>query len=139
MSYINKRRQRVNEGELRCEALVRYLEETNSPKIVWISEDGTGIVPRISYENSSRKLVGLVLPIELKTGMPIVDSFIPQNAEDIAVQMNGTKSTTAYIIMAQPIKEGVAPFVLQIFGTDNTFKTEHMFHRWIHTKQELSK
>lgn len=139
MSYINKKRKIIKEGELRCKELAKYLEETNSPKVIWISEDGTGIIPKVSYENSSGKLVGLVLPFDLTTGMPITESFIPQNANEIAVQLKEAKSTTAYIIMAQPIKMGVSPFVLQIFGTDNTFKTGHMLQRWTYIKKELSK
>lgn len=138
-NYINKKRQTLIEGELRCEALVQYLNEMNAPKVVWLSEDGTGIVPKISYHNASSQLVGLVLPIDLATGMPISKSFMPQTATEIAIQMKGTKSTLAYVIMAQSIKEGVPPFVLQIFGTDNTFTTDNMFKRWNHTKNELSR
>lgn len=129
----------MNEGELRCKELVKYLDETNSPKIVWLSEDGTGIIPRVSYENSTGQLIGLVLPIELTSGMPKSGSFVPQNAAEIVLQMKEAKATTAYIVMAQPLKEGVAPFVLQIMGTDNSFKTEQMFNRWIYTKNELLK
>lgn len=139
MSYINKRKQTVIEGELRCEALAQYLQRMNAPKVVWLSEDGTGIVPKVSYHNSTGQLIGLVLPTDPITGMPIPHSFVPQTASEIVLQMKKTKSTLAYVIMAQPIKDGVPPFVLQIFGNDNTFKTENMFQRWIYTKNELSK
>lgn len=139
VNYINNEKQTIIEGELRCEQLAQYLEKMNAPKVVWISEDGTGIVKKVSYHNSSGQLVGLVLPLNLTSGMPIPHSFVPQTANDIALQMKKTQSTSAYVVMAQSIKEGVPPFVLQIFGTNNTFTTENMFQRWSFTKTELSK
>lgn len=139
MSYINRKKKFVVEGELRCTELVEYLEKMNAPKRVWISEDAFGVVQRISYHSPTGQLVGLVLPVDPMTGMPIPSSFIPHTADDIAEQMKGPKASMVYIIMAQPIKEGVPPFVLQVFGSDNCFTTEIMLKRWNHTKDELAK
>lgn len=44
-----------------------------------------------------------------------------------------------YIIMAQPLKRNIPPFVLSIFGTDNKFKSNHVLSRWDFVKTELSR
>lgn len=139
MSYISRKKRFVAEGELRCMELADYLEKMDAPKRVWISEDASGVVQRTSYHSPTGQLVGLVLPVDPQTGMPIPFSFIPHTADDIAEQMKGSKASMIYIIMAQSIKEGVPPFVLQMFGTDNSFTTEVMLKRWHHTKTELAK
>lgn len=53
--------------------------------------------------------------------------------------MKHNKSTLVYIIMAVPLKEGVAPFILQLFGTDNKFKTIDVIKRWNHTIELLKR
>lgn len=138
MSYINRYKEPLFEGELRCAALAKYMERLNVPKIVWLSEDGSGIVPRISYHSPSNQLVGLVLPFDA-TGMPITNSFVVRTAVDITQQMEKPKSTHVYIVVAQPIVVGVPPFILQFFGTDNTFTTQNLLDRWTHTREELAK
>lgn len=127
------------EGELRCEQLAYYLEKLNAPKIVWISEDASGIVPGVSYHSPSRQLVGLTLPLDAATGMPIHHSFVPSTATEIAKQMSMPKSTLVYIIMAQPIMEGCPPFILQLFGTNNTFTSQDVQNRWNHMRSELER
>lgn len=139
VSYINRDKKPMIEGELRCEELASYLEKLHTPKIVWISEDASGIVPGVSYHSPSRQLVGLVLPLDTTTGMPIQRSFIPSTATDIAQQMSKPKATSVYLVMAQPIMENIPPFVLQLFGTDNTFTSQNVQNRWNHIQSELAK
>lgn len=139
MHYISKRKTNVVEGELRCRELSDYLDKTNSPKIVWLAEDASGMVSKVCYDSSSHQLVGLVLPLNESTRMPIPYTFVPKSANDIVEQMNQKKSNLLYLIMAQPIKEGTPPFILQMYGTNNSFTSEDMFIRWSHTKAELAK
>lgn len=139
MSYINQNKANLIEGELRCDALANDLENMGAPMVVWISEDASGIVPKVSYHSPSCQLVGLVLPTDPTSGMPISRSFMPRKAIEIKQQMTQPKSTMVYLVMAQPIMEGIPPFVLQLFGTDNTFTTEHVQQRWNHTLSELAK
>lgn len=92
-----------------------------APRKIWISEDGTGIVSRIEFDKNTNQLVGLVLPVNDATGIPVPFSFIANSLEDIQQFMQKEQSKTVYVIMAQPLKEGVPPFILQIFGTNNRF------------------
>lgn len=139
MSYITRDKKPMIEGELRCGELASYLEKLHTSKTVWLSEDASGIVPGVSYHSPSRQLVGLVLPLDTTTGMPIQHSFIPSTATDIAQQMSKPKATSVYLVMAQPIMENVPPFILQLFGTDNTFTSQNVQNRWNHIQSELAK
>lgn len=50
-----------------------------------------------------------------------------------------TKSTHVYLVLAIPLIEGVAPYILQMFGTDNRFKAQHVVKRWNHIITELNR
>lgn len=52
--------------------------------------------------------------------------------------MNNPLSTLVYLVMAQPMKKGIPPFVLTVFGTNNTFKAADM-QRWKYIESELKK
>lgn len=41
--------------------------------------------------------------------------------------------------MAQPLIEHAPPFVLQVFGTDNKFKSQDVLLRWKETVEELKR
>lgn len=137
--YINEDKQKVVEGELRITELSEYLKKLNAPRKVWLSEDGTGIVPKIEYDQVSNQLTGLVLPISQITGMPISGSFLARSNNEIARHMNKPMSTHIYIVMAQPLKENVPPFLLLVFGTDNKFKSISVLQRWKFIRLELEK
>lgn len=140
VKYIQKRKQSIVEGELRCEELVNYLDKLGAPKKVWLSEDGSGIISKVTYDAGSNQLIGLVLPINNKTGMPTVFSFAPQSVKEIEQQMKHyPESTLVYLILAQPILKKAPPFILQVFGTDNKFKTKDVLLRWRHTKDQLAR
>lgn len=68
---IDDNKSRVNEGELRCAELSTYLERLKAEKIVWLAEDATAIVPKISYDPKTNRLVGLLLPLNNKNGCPL--------------------------------------------------------------------
>lgn len=124
---------------MRCEELADYLKKVNAPMQVWLSEDGSGVVSKVQYDSTTNQLVGLVLPMD-KKGMPISFSFTPQSIGDIEKQIrDNSKSTLVHIVMAQPMMENVAPFILQVFGTDNKYKSIHVLLRWQHMKDELAK
>lgn len=142
MATIRDTRRRVIEGELRCEQLNEYLENLNLKKIVWISEDATGIISNIHYDSISGQLVGFVLPKCSHTGSPIPLSFQARDADDIFRLMRDEglqRSSLVYLIIAQPLSENTRPFVLQIFGTDNRFSKEDVVKRWTNTRSGLSR
>lgn len=139
MSYISKRKQRIIEGELRCQELAVYLDKIGALKIVWMSEDGSGVITKICYDSTTNQMVGLVLPVNSETGMPIPFSYTPKSLKDIEAYSKLEKSTLVYIVMAQPLKIDAPPFILQIFGVNNKFTTHNVKCRWEYTKNELAK
>lgn len=116
------------------------MERFKLPKCVWLCEDGSGIVQKVEYDPSSNQLIGLVLPLNENTGIPMSFSFMAKSAADIKkyIQKHPT-AKLVYIVLAQPLKEKVPPFILQIYGTDNSFTANNVQHRWEHTIQELKK
>lgn len=138
VKYIGEHKTRIIEGSLRCEELLAYLENVNAPKTVWIAEDATGIIQKIVYDVATNQLVGIVLPMNGE-GMPINFSFMAQSLDDIEHFMKKPMSTVAYLVMAQPIKRNTPPFLLQIFGSDNKFKTADVINRWKYTTSELKR
>lgn len=131
-------RKRIIEGELRCIELDEYLKNLNAPRKVWLCEDASGINPKVTFDSLSNQLIGLVLPMN-QTGMPISFSFTPQTLDEIENQIqNNEKSTLVYMVIALPIMDNTAPFILQVFGTDNRFKAQDVFSRWRHIKDQLA-
>lgn len=137
--YINEHKIRVVEGEIRAKELADYLTKMNCTKNVWLSVDATVITSKVTYDPNANQLVGLVLPSDEITGCPKPFTYIASNAECIKGHLMKAKSSVVYVIMAQPVDEKVPPFVLQMFGSDNKFKTTDVLKRWKHTNAELEK
>lgn len=137
MGYINKNKPIITEGELRIKDLNHYLECLNLEKYVWLSEDATGIVAKVEFDQKSNQMVGLVLPTDQVSGMPITYKYLALNEEEIHKINKCAKSTHVYFVMAQPIMKNLPPFILQIFGNDNKFTTQNVLLRWKHTVAEL--
>lgn len=66
-------------------------------------------------------------------------TFEAKSAEDIERYMQLPQSTLVYIIVAQPLKLGVPPFILQIYGTNNRFDSDSVLKRWTHIESQLKK
>lgn len=115
------------------------MQKIGAPLTVWLSEDASGIVQRVVYDVSSNKLIGLNLPINEFTGMPISSTYLATSLSTIESHMRNPKSSLVYIVMAQPVKVNSPPFLLQIFGTDNKFSNLDVTNRWKHTIAELNR
>lgn len=139
VAYIKQNKQRMIEGELRCKQLNEYLEQLQLKKCIWLCEDATGIVSKIEYDPSTNQIVGLVLPFNSKTGNPISFSFMAESDADIRKFVKMRTSKHFYLVLAQPLVAKVPPFVLQMFGSDNTFTSVDVHRRWVHTIEELNK
>lgn len=140
VNYIHKRKSTIIEGELRCKELAEYLEKLKAPKAVVISEDASGIVSKVSFDSATGQLIGLELPTDFKTGCPTPFTFIPHTMNEIENQIkNNRMSSLVYLVLAQPILDNAPPFVLQVFGTSNTFKSQNVYQRWKHTKDQLER
>lgn len=139
MQYINDRKVKLKEGELRCKDLAAYLESINAPKSVWISEDASGIIAKAVYDVKTNQLIGLTLPLDQTTGIPISNTFLARTLEEIEKNMLQPKSNYVYIVVAQPVVPHASPFILQLFGTDNKFRTSDVLKRWKTMISELKK
>lgn len=91
------------------------------------------------YDSQSNQLIGLVLPLDDKNGMPKLWTFNANSAEEIKQCMERAQSSLVYIVVVQALKENVPPFILQIFGTDNKFRAQDVLQLWAHTEKELKK
>lgn len=138
-NIISKHKEIINEGELRCKELARYLEKSNYPRAVFLSEDGSGVEEKIVHESRTNQLVGLVLPLNSTTGMPQLFTYKAKSAEEIKEFMEKPQSNLVYVIMAQPLQKGAPAFILQLFGTNNKFTAADVSKRWQYTENELKK
>lgn len=139
VNSISKRKEIVIEGELRCKQLVDYLEQSNYPKSVFLSEDASGVVKKVVYDSRTNQLVGLVLPFDSMNGMPQLFAFSVESAEEIKKFMELPTSHLIYIIVAEPLHKKARPFILQLFGTNNKFTAYDVLKRWQYTESELKK
>lgn len=136
---IGNSRQRVIEGQLRSKELASYLDKLGTDRTVWLSEDATVIVPKVNYDAVSDTVVGLVLPIDEKTGFPLTLSHRARTADEIVENMKKKKANYVYMIMAQPLDERYPPFVLQLFCSSGCFTANDVTKRWTHTEAELKR
>lgn len=139
MRCINDTKGRTLEGDLRCAALQSFLTMRNAGNDIWLCEDASGIVSKIQYDPTLDQLVGIVLPLDENNGCPRRYEFTARDEEEITNFMKHSKSTLVYVVMAIPLKQGIAPFILQIYGTDNKFKSIDVIRRWKHTLAELKR
>lgn len=139
MAYIQQKKLKIIEGQLRCAELSLYLEKIRAPKSVWISEDASGIVQKVIYDVNTNQLVGLTLPIDEANGMPRLYQFIARTLKDIESHMKKELSHFIYAIVAQPLKPNSPPFILQIYGTNNKFTADQLTARWKYTINELKR
>lgn len=119
--------------------LKNYLLERYAGNNIWLCENGSGIICKVQYDQSLDQLVGIVLLLDEHNGCPRRYEFTARDQEEITKFMKHSRSTFVYIIMAIPLKEGVAPFILQMFGTDNKFKTIDVIKRWDYTIRGLKR
>lgn len=108
-------------------------------RFIWLSEDATAVVSKVTYDPSTNQLIGLLLPTDENTGCPKPFSFSAGDAETIKSHLLTERSTTVYLVMAQPLDEEVPPFILQMFGSNNRFDSQDVIRRWKHTEAELEK
>lgn len=139
MRYIDQNKTRIIEGRLRTEELSNYLDKMGAVKSVWLSEDATAIISRVKYDPKTNQMIGLLLPIDKDNGCPTPFSFLATDADTIEKYLKLPMSHSVYLVMAQPLDEKVPPFVLQMFGTNQQFKSTDVNKRWLYMKSELER
>lgn len=140
--YIHRLEHAVIEGELRSNGLVNYLNERNQKLFVVISEDATRVENRIQFDSRLNQLIGLVLPTNELSGMPVPFAYQAGTANEILQHLSNGGQTASFVntIMAQPIgnTNNAAPFCLSVFGTDGRYTSENVSRRWKYASEELS-
>lgn len=63
------------------------MEGLKLDKRVWLCEDGSGIVEKVEFDLQTNQMVGLLLPLDSKTGMPIAYTYLARNAKEIEINM----------------------------------------------------
>lgn len=115
------------------------MDRMKTPRFIWLSEDATVIVPKVTYDPSTNQIIGLLLPTDKNIGCPKPLSFSAEDAETIKSHLLTERSTTVNLVMAQPLDEEVQPFILQVFGSNNRFDLKNVIRRWKYTEAELEK
>ncbi|CAH1099184.1 unnamed protein product [Psylliodes chrysocephalus] len=109
--------------------LREYLQNNNLPLYVWIGEDGIIIANKVQYNKENHSIIGFVSPFD-NTAFPKKNSYLITNSATIqSYSENSSQAKLAYVIMAQPLKDRKASFVLNLFGT-NRFTYEEVLKRW---------
>lgn len=118
--YISQKRN-IEEGKLDIEGLATYIRSQDCQAFVVISEDQTKVWSKVKYDPRTGCLVGLVAPYG-PNGMPKERFFEVKSASTIyQFFTNNSKASYVNLVMAQPLKDGVAPFCLAAYGTNNKF------------------
>lgn len=132
--------ERINESVIRFSELSEFLEARNLPKIIWISEDATGITGRIHYSSSTDTISGFVSPFDPTTGYPAQNCFPATSAAQIQTYfMENNRANYAYATLAQCPVDNAPFFCLNVFGTNNKFTYEDTLRRWNYLEAEATK
>lgn len=130
----------ITEGILRANELRVYLNERQLPSVVCLSEDATRVTGRAQYDSRTNQIIGLTLPTNSKTGMPIPLQFPARSAADMIKHFeNGSVSGFLNIVVAQPMMKGAAAFCLLVYGSDSKYTAMDVKNRWKYIENELKK
>lgn len=139
IKHISKVRDPIEEGVLRFDELQEYLDQNNLPTVVFISEDGTRIISRVVYDSKTNRIVGLVGELD-RNGLPDTSPFMALNEETVKNMFaKYPQAKIAYVIMAQPLRDGASAFCLGLFGTDNKFDSSAVLRRWNYIEAGLER
>lgn len=130
----------MHEGVLRVKALSDYLDLRDLPRVVALSEDATRITGSIEYHSKSNEILGFVLPMDPKTGMPIAHSFPARNLDEICEYFKNNTPTAHFVnvVMAQPMAN-VPPLSILLYGTNSKYTAEDVANRLVFITNELKK
>lgn len=104
-----------------------------------MSENATKITRRIQYDSKTKRLVGLVAPLN-ENGLPDASHFIISCSNQIKEFMKNYETDSyVYAVLVKPIKENSPSFVLCLFGTNNKFDYKTVLKRWQYIISQLRK
>ena len=128
------------EGQFRLQQLKQHIAINNYTSNVFLSSDATRIQSTLKYVSKSDTILGLVLPLDDKTGNPISNYFKFKNVEDVQRFIETHEmAENANIIVAKCLNSNSISFIIAIWGTDNKFKSESVVKQWRGLKSDLKK
>lgn len=128
---IDSTTNRIVQEEFRYDLLsdFRLCQKT---KFIFLSEDCTGVVPRIEYDVHSNTFIGF--SPRLADGLPQTNSFSTESFNKLDDWFETLKkSHLLNFHMAQPISlvpSSCSTFILSAYGSDNEFMTLDILMRW---------
>ncbi|XP_058449367.1 uncharacterized protein LOC131429319 [Malaya genurostris] len=135
--HISRHTNETQEGVLMINALLKYLDAHNFPKVVALSEDGTAISPNPEYSLRTDSVRGLVAPFT-SNGMPIRECFRAHTAEKMIQDLEKYPvGEYLYVIMATPRVVGASSFCVLYMCSDNKFTHENIKRRWKYVENNM--
>ena len=129
---------RLTEGEFRFDALQEYLT-TIDVHFVFLSEDCTGVIKKVSYDAKSNSFVGFSPPLD-RDGLPRQCHYRTNSFNQLKQWfVEEARSSLLNIHVVQPITVGGRhdpSYLLSAYGTDNKFDMRHVLLRWLHMIEE---
>lgn len=138
--YIMRTNRKMHEGVLRITELSNYLDQRSLPRIIALSEDATRITGTVQYHSKSNEILGLVLPTNSITGMPVPHSYPAKDLKQICEYFQNKIPVANFVnvIMAQPMAHAPA-FCLLLFGSNSKYTAENVAARWHFITTELKR
>ena len=118
---ISDKNLRITEGQFRFDELKQHLDLVNT-KFGFVSEDCTGVVPKIKYDERTNSFVGFAVP--LTNGIPYVNHFQTDSLEQLRTWFaSHDKASLLNVHMFQSVRSNhsssSSPFLLTAFGVNN--------------------
>ncbi|UJR24367.1 hypothetical protein I4U23_005744 [Adineta vaga] len=129
-AYHNEFCTNIEEGEFRFHELINYSNKINC-SYVFISEDCTGVISKISYDIQSNSFIGFCP--QLNNGIPSTRQYQTDDFHELEKWFDTVeKSTLVSIHTVQPVaSESSAPFLLSSFGTNNQITSISILSLWL--------
>ena len=133
---------KVNEGEFRFVLLLEYFHRIDV-RFGFGSEDCTGVVRRIIYDQATNSFVGFAP--SLSDVVPIAEYYQTDSFDQLKSWFNSAKkSSLLNIHMIQPLSSSrqtniPSAFLLAGYGVVDTYKSIDIIRRWLFIFDECSK
>lgn len=133
---------RVNESEFRFNSLTKYLDKMNI-KFAFGSEDCTGVLKRITYDQETDSFIGFSSP--LSNGKPIPRFYRTNSIDELKSWFEQYKKASLLNIhMVQPLPASnqiniPAAFLLAGYGVNNDYTSIDVLRRWLYIFEEATK
>ncbi|CAF1133516.1 unnamed protein product [Didymodactylos carnosus] len=125
---------KINEAQFRFDKLQEYFDRINV-KYAFGSEDCTGVIRRINYDQQTNSFIGFASP--LINGIPVAKHYQTNSFDQLKSWFSSSdKSPLLNIHMIQPLQPEnhlavPAAFLLSGYGVVNTYTSMDILRRWL--------